>query len=133
MATMYATPLAGAPADVYRQVDVASRVVGASPHRLVSLMFEDLEAALRQAAFATEHRRFEAKSARVTKALAILFALEAALDHRAGGDLAQTLSRVYRGARGEITNASVTGDAAKLRDVAHGIAEIGGAWRQING
>jgi len=130
---MYATTLRGDPAQIYRSVDVASRVGSASPHRLIALLYEDLEVALRQAAFATERRQFEAKSQRLTKALAILFALEAGLDHVKGGDLAATLSRVYRGARERITNASVTGDADELRSVAEGVNEIAGAWKQIQG
>ena len=133
MATSYATAWRGDPAQVYRQVDAASRVGSASPHRLIAILYEDLEAALRQAAFATEQRRFEIKSARLTKAMAILFALESGLDWNKGGALAETLSRVYRGARSRIGDAGLSGDADALRDVAAGIADIADAWRQING
>lgn len=132
MATSYATAWRGDPAQVYRQIDVSSRVGSASPHRLVAILYEDLEAALRQAAFATEQRRFEIKSARITKAMAILFALEAGLDWEKGGDLSETLSRVYRGARARIGDAGLAGDAAALREVAVGIADIAAAWRQIS-
>ncbi len=127
----YATALRGDPGQVYRQVDVASRVGGATPHGLIALLYEDLMAALLQAAFACESGNHTARSQRITKALAILFSLEAGLDFTAGGDLAETLSRLYRGARERVTNASVTGDTAELRAVADGIADIADAWRQI--
>ncbi|MFW2829619.1 flagellar export chaperone FliS [Sphingomonas sp. ID0503] len=128
---MYASPLRGDPAAIYRQVDVSSRVQSASPHRLIQLLYEDLDVALRQAAFAIEKKQFEIKSARITKALAILFALEAGLDFTKGGDVAETLSRLYRGARSEVTGAGVSGDAEALRVVAANLAEIAAAWRQI--
>jgi flagellar protein FliS len=127
----YATALRGDPGQTYRSVDVASRVGGATPHGLIALLFEDLMAALRQAAFACEAGNFPARGVRITKALAILFSLEAGLDFTAGGDLAETLSRLYRGARERVANASVTGDAGELRAVADGIADIADAWRQI--
>jgi flagellar secretion chaperone FliS len=128
---MYATALRGDPGQVYRQVDVASRVGGASPHRLIGLLYEDLDVALRQAAFASDRKQFAVKSARITRALAILFALEAGLDFTQGGDLAGTLSRVYRGARQEITAASVSGSGDALRAVAAQLAEIASAWKAI--
>jgi flagellar protein FliS len=128
---MYASTLRGDPAAVYRAVDVASRVQSASPHRLIVLLYEDLDVALRQAAFAIDRRQFEIKSSRITKALAILFALEAGLDFTKGGEVAETLSRLYRGARTELTNAGVAGDAEAIRAVAANIGEIAAAWRQI--
>jgi flagellar protein FliS len=129
---MYASALRGDPAATYRAVDVASRVQSASPHRLIALLYEDLDIALRQAAFAIERRQYDTKSQRVTKALAILFALEAGLDFTKGGDLANTLSRLYRGARAEVTSAGVLGDPEALRIVATNLAEIAAAWRQID-
>lgn len=132
MSVMYATRLRADPAATYRSVDVNSRVDGASPHALIALLYEDLLRELRLAALATERRDFAARSARSTKALAILFALESGLDFDKGGDVAATLSRFYRGARESVTRASVGQDAALFRSVAANVEEIAASWRAIS-
>lgn len=76
--TRYATALAGDPAQTYRSVDLAARTGGADPHALVSLLYEEAIRALRSAAWATNNRQYAMKGERVTRATAILFALEAA-------------------------------------------------------
>lgn len=129
----YATRLRGDPGETYRQVDVASRAGGASPHQLISLLFEDLLRNLRLAALATEKRDHAIKSAKLTKALALLFALEASLDFDRGGEVAATLSRFYRGARETILRASIDLDADRLREVTASVAEIAESWQSIAG
>ncbi len=128
---MYASALLAKQGQAYQAVDINSRVGGASPHQLVGLLFDDLLIALRQAALAAEARQFEIKSARITRALSILFALEASLDFSRGGELAGTLSRVYRGAREQVARAGVDNDPATLRAVCEQLTEIAEAWRQI--
>lgn len=131
MGVMYATRLRADPAATYRSVDVGSRVAGASPHALVAMLYEDLLRELRLAAIAVERRDYAARSARSTKALAILFALESGLDFEKGGEVAATLSRFYRGARETISRASVDQDPALFRSVASNVEEIAASWRAI--
>lgn len=126
---MYASLLHRDPAQTYRQVDAAGRTAGADAPALVQLLYEELVSALRAAAWATEHRRFDQKSERVTRATAVLFALEAGLDHEAGGEVSATLARLYAGARNEILNASLGTDPAPFRAVATSLEEIAAAWR----
>mgnify|MGYP003576456337 FL=1 len=119
------------PGQIYQTVDLNSRVGGATPHGLVELLYDDLLLALRQAAFAMERGQHERKSERVTRALSVLFALEGGLDFAKGGEVAASLSSLYRGARERVTRASIANDAQTVRDVAEGIAEIAAAWKQI--
>lgn len=128
---MYATRLKGDPAETYRQIDAAGRVGDASPHALVSVLYEDLMRAVRLAALAAERGDAADRNARVTKALSLLFALEAGLDFSAGSSVADALSRFYRGARDTIMRAGLADDAAALRDAAASIGEIADSWRQI--
>ena len=128
---MYATTLTRDPFETYRSVDVASRTGGASPHALITLLYEDLLRELRLTALAIEARNHPSKSARLTKALAILFALEAGLDFDRGAEVADTLSRFYRGARDSLTRASLDSDAARVREVANNIGEIADSWKAI--
>ncbi|MBB4087148.1 flagellar export chaperone FliS [Sphingomonas carotinifaciens] len=130
---MYASALAADPAATYRQIDIVGRSTMADGPALVQLLYEELIAALRTAAWATENRQLARKSERVTRATAILFALENGLDFDQGGDLSVTLARLYAGARKQIVDASLGQDPQPFRDVATSMAEIAEAWRSIRG
>ncbi|KQM96951.1 flagellar protein FliS [Sphingomonas sp. Leaf25] len=127
----YATVLAGDPAQTYRQVDLAGRTGGADAHGLVSLLYEEAIRALRSAAWAATNYRFQMKSERVTRAMAILFALEAGLDFDKGGDLSRTLSRLYAGLRQQIADASIGDDPVPFTDAAASITDIAEAWEMV--
>ena len=126
---MYATALLRDPATTYRQMDVAGRTAGADGPALVQLLYDELFAALRAAAWATERGRHATRSERVTRATAILFALEAGLDFDGGGELSVTLARLYAGARRRVVDASIGDDPAPFREVADTLEGIAQAWR----
>lgn len=128
----YASALARDPAATYRQIDVAGRTAGASSAALVQLLYDELIAALRAAAWAAERRQYVVKSERVTRATAILFALEAGLDFLKGGDVSVTLARLYAGARRTVIDASIGNDPVPFRDTAANLAEIAQAWRTVS-
>lgn len=115
----------------YRQIDIAGRTAEADPHQLVQLLYEELDRALRVLAWATSHAQYAMKSEKATRAIAILFALEAGLDFERGGDVAVALGKVYRGAREAVINASLGNDPAPFLRAADQLAEIAGAWRSV--
>lgn len=129
----YASVLTRNPAATYRQIDVAGRIATADGAGLVQLLYDELVAALRSAAWAAERGKLAVKSERVTRATAILFALEAGLDFAKGGDLSVTLARLYAGARRTIVDASIGSDPAPFRDTATNLEEIAQAWRTVSG
>lgn len=125
----YASVLSRDPAQTYRQIDLAGRTANADGPALVQLLYEELCQALRVAAWAAENKKFAVKSERVTRATAILFALEANLDFERGGQVSTTLARVYAGARKQVIDASLGHDGTPFRQVADTLAEIAEAWR----
>ncbi|MDQ2878991.1 MAG: flagellar export chaperone FliS [Pseudomonadota bacterium] len=127
----YATMLGRNPEATYRQIDVAGRTAEADGPALVQLLYEEAIRALRSAAWAAEHRQIAMKSEKVTRATAILFALEAGLDFDRGGEVAVTLAKLYAGARGRVVEASIGQDPAPFRDVAATLEEIADAWRTV--
>ncbi|MFT3977204.1 MAG: flagellar protein FliS [Sphingomonas bacterium] len=129
----YANALLRNPAQTYREIDLAGRTANADGPALVSLLYEELIQALRVAAYATERGQLATRSERVTRATAILFALEANLDFEKGGEVSKTLARLYAGARSEVVRASIGRDGAPFRAVADNMAEIAGAWAQARG
>lgn len=125
---IYASALARDPAATYRQIDVAGRTAVADGPALVQLLYEELVGALRAAAHAAENGNYRAKSERVTRATAILFALEAGLDFDGGGAVSVTLSRLYAGARATVLDAATGSDPRPFRATADTLADIAGAW-----
>ena len=96
---------------------------------LVQLLYEELVSALRAAAWAVENNQLRTKSERVTRATAILFALESGLDFERGGDVSATLARLYAGIRRTVVDASVGTDPTPFRAAATSLNEIADAWR----
>jgi flagellar protein FliS len=127
----YASALGRDPEATYRRIDLAGRTAEADGPALVQLLYDELVRALRVAAWAIDHGNFAMKSDKITRATAILFALEAGLDFTAGGELSHTLARVYGGARRTIIEASMGQDPAPFLGVASDLEEIAQAWRTI--
>ena len=127
----YATALARDPAATYRQIDVAGRTSGQDAHALVDLMYKECVAALRAAAWALEMGQPTVKSERLSRATAVLFALEAGLDFELGGQVSRTLATLYHGLRQQILGASLGRDPAPLRDAADSLEDIAGAWSMV--
>jgi flagellar protein FliS len=127
----YATTLARDPAATYRQIDLAGRTATSDPHALAGMLYDEGVSALRAAAWAAEHRKFDVKSERVARATAVLFALEAGLDFERGGDVSRTLANFYHGLRQQILKGSLGTDPRPFRDAADSLAEIAGAWSSL--
>ena len=129
----YASRILRDPRETYRQVDLASRTGGATPHQLIAILYEDALRELRLGALAIDAKDHAAKSARLTKAVALLFALESGLDFDKGGSVADALSRFYRGCRDAVMRASIENNAALVRDVIGNLTEIADSWKAIGG
>lgn len=127
----YASRIGRDPEATYRQVDAAGRTGEADPHALVALLYDELIRALRATAYAAQHGQQRVRSEKATRAIAILFALEAGLDFDRGGEVSKTLSRLYQGARQTVINASLGSDPAPFAEVADNLQEIADAWRQV--
>ncbi len=120
------------PVKAYQDVDLASRIESAAPHRLVAMLYDDLAitlAVMERAVQAGETRCLVRQHERATS---LLLMLETSLDPVGGGDLAVSLGRIYRQMRRRLA-AGRTGDAAAIKHVAEGIANLSAAWAGIGG
>lgn len=133
MSTAYASAMGRNPEATYRQIELAGQTAEADGPALVQLLYDQAIRALRGAAWAAENGNYAMKSDKVTRATAILFALEAGLDFVAGGTVAPALAKLYAGARHTVVNASIGSDPRPFRDVADTLDEIGAAWRSVRG
>lgn len=115
----------------YRQVQQESRVAAADPVELVAMLYEELETALGVLVVLARQQRSLATIDPAHRARMLLIALDAGLDHAAGGDLAQSLSQIYNSMRRRFDGAVIIGDVGGLMEIAEGVASLRAAWEQI--
>jgi flagellar protein FliS len=115
----------------YQSVDLASRIEGASPHRLVQIMFDELLKALDALAVAVARRDLSQRAQRQSRALAILNGLETSLDFERGGEIAAGLAAIYRQARRTLIEACRADDAEAIGRARQQLGEIASAWTAI--
>lgn len=123
----------------YRDVDLGSKVEGASPHRLIAILFEELGRTLdtiaatlaRPAPVGVGGAMRPGLPERRARAVSILCALEGSLDHDAGGALSRDLAAVYRQARRLVETGVSSGDPVAIAEARAMIGEIAEAWASI--
>ena len=114
----------------YRDIDVAARVHSASPHGLVTIMFDELLRAVDALRAAERTVGRSQQSATQARAVSILHGLEAALDYQRGGEIAANLGRIYSEGRRLIAIGGAARGGA-LDQVRQMIGDIAGAWTEI--
>jgi flagellar protein FliS len=120
-------------ASAYRTIGVETGVDGASPHRLVAMLFEGFGDALAQARTALARREIDAKCRAITKAVRIVDeGLRANLDTTAGGKLAEDLAALYAYVTMRLTQANLHNDPAVLEECASLMEPVRSAWAAID-
>ena len=115
----------------YQSVDLASRLEGASPHRLVAIMYEELLKALDTMGAAIRQRDIVKRGRTQARALSILHGLEGSLDFERGAEIAAGLATVYREARRLVVNGGRENDGEQIVRARDMLGEISGAWAAI--
>lgn len=121
----------GAARNSYQNIDLSSRIEGASPHRLVAILFDELLKALDAMAAAAQRGDRGQLGVRQSRALSILHGLESSLDMQSGGEVAQSLALIYGEARRLTLVAGREGDAEQVMKVRAMLEEISSAWDEI--
>ena len=129
---MYSAPARFGAARSYRNVDLTSRVEGATPHALVGILFEELLKSLDAMIVAMRRGDFTQRASRQGRSLSILHGLEASLDHERGADIARDLALIYREARRRIMDGSRNNDMAQVEKAREMLNEIATAWERIS-
>ena len=119
-------------AAAYKRVAADTGVQSASPHQLVSLLFDALLQSLARARGALETGDIAAKGMAIGKAVRILEeGLKAGLNMEQGGELAQNLRGMYSYSILRLTHANLRNDAAALAEVSALIEPVADSWKQI--
>ncbi len=128
---MYTPPSARVSA-AYRQVDLNSQVMSASPHGLIGLLFTELRACLAGARGAMERKDVTAKVRLISKTIRLLDeGLIAGLDMQAGGALAENLHKLYSYCLVRLTQANAQNDVAAIDEVLNALQPVMDGWSEI--
>ena len=124
---MFSNPIA-----TYQQMEIESDVRGADPHRLIVLLFDGAESALKQAKAHIAADNVVGKSESIMKAVEIILdGLSASLNLEEGGELASNLRALYSYMVSRLIHANIHKDAAAITEVQNLLGEIAGAWREM--
>lgn len=121
--------------NAYSKIGVETDVANASPHKLISMLFEG---ALLSVAAARSHmlrkdvKDIAAKGAAISRAIGIIDeGLKVSLDDKVGGELAQNLKALYEYMCQRLLEANLQNDVEKLNEVGRLLSGLKGAWDSI--
>ena len=122
----------GAAGNLYSQVGVETGVASATPHHLVTLLFDGFMEALAQGRGAMRSGQTEAKGLALGRAVRIVEeGLRAGLDLHAGGNLARDLDELYTYLTMRLTLANIRNDEAMLDECQRLVQPLREAWAAI--
>lgn len=116
----------------YREVGVETGVSNASAHQLVLMLFDGFLESVTQARGAIASRNIETKCRAIIRAVRIVDeGLNAGLNLKEGGQLAQDLHQLYNYIALRLTQANLHNDAAALEECARLIEPVRAGWIAI--
>lgn len=118
-------------ASAYNRVAVNARVEVATPHELITMLYDGLLGTLAQAKGAMERNDIEAKGKALSKCVGLLGeGLRASLD-TSTGELAINLSNLYDYCIRRLVDANIHNEVAAIDEVRNLIEPIADSWKAI--
>lgn len=119
--------------NAYAQISVDGSVATASPHKLITMLFDGALLSIATARGHMQRNEIPAKGAAISKAIAIIDeGLKLSLDKKAGGDLAEKLDALYEYMCLRLLFANLKNDPQPLDEVASLLNELKSAWVEID-
>lgn len=116
----------------YAQVSVESAVMSASPHQLITMLFDGASSALVRARLFMQQGNIAAKGEAIGKAIDIIEnGLKGGLDPQQGGELVENLGALYDYMVRRLLQANLRNDIEAISEVERLLGDIASAWKQI--
>lgn len=116
----------------YAQVDLHSKVAGATPHQLITMLFEGAHSAIVRARLYFENGNIAKRGEMISKAINIIDnGLRSALDFDKGQQIALDLDALYRYMSRTLLNANLNNDSSQLAHVDEILMNIADTWKEI--
>jgi flagellar secretion chaperone FliS len=116
-------------ANAYARVGVETGVMGASPHRLIVMLYQGARQAIAQARMHVQQGNVPARGEAIGKAIQIVESgLQQSLNLEAGGEIAERLNALYSYMSRRLLEANVKQSEAMLVEVDGLLATLEEAW-----
>ncbi|QPQ25828.1 flagella export chaperone FliS [Lonsdalea populi] len=117
----------------YAQVGLESGVMSASPHKLITMLFDGAISALIRADIFMEQGDTVEKGNAITKAIRIIDSgLLASLDMEKGGEISTNLAQLYDYMIRQLLHANLHNDRALLENITELLRGIADSWKEIS-
>lgn len=115
----------------YRNIQVDAGVAGASPHRLIEMLYEGLLERIAQLKGAIEQNNIELKHLKVNQATSIVLGLRESLSDD-DNEISQNLAGLYDYIQRQLWSANVNNSTVLLDECTSLVVEVSSAWREIS-
>ena len=116
-------------ANAYARVGVETGVMGASPHRLIVMLYQGARQAIAQARMHVQQGNVPARGEAIGKAIQIVESgLQQSLNLEAGGEIAERLNALYSYMSRRLLEANIKQSEAMLVEVYGLLATLEEAW-----
>lgn len=127
---MFGSPQRGV--NAYAKVGIETGVTSASPHKLIVMLFDGALVSLSGAMNHMKSGNIAEKGAAISKTIMIIDSgLRAALDKKAGGEIAEGLDALYEYMGSRLLQANLKNDITILEEVQRLLNELRSAWNAI--
>ncbi|MBB1624509.1 flagellar export chaperone FliS [Achromobacter sp. UMC71] len=114
----------------YADIGLETQVLGATPERLITLLYLGARAAIGQARIHMQEGRIAERGAAISKAIKIVDeGLKTGLNMEAGGDIAANLARLYDYIVRTLLMANLKADPEQLDIADRLLADLAEAWQ----
>ena len=119
-------------ANAYARVSLQSKLAGATPHQLITMLFDGAHSAILQAAIHFENGNVAQRGKMISKAINIIDnGLRAALDHEKGQSIAADLEQMYEYMSRTLLEANLRNDPQQLKHVDNLLVKLAETWKEI--
>lgn len=124
-------------ASAYTKVGTESGAMSASPHQLITMLFDGAKTAITMARHHMANQEISAKGNAISKAINIVenglkVSLDAEAGGKAGAELVANLSALYDYIAQRLMYANLRNDSTLLDEVDRLLDNISSAWREID-
>lgn len=112
----------------YKSVDLRATAETASPHRLITMLFDGALGALAKAKGAIGREQIQERTQHLNKASEIIVGLRGSLDLEKGGEVAENLDALYDYMTRTVMQANRNNNATQVQEVMNLLLEVKQGW-----
>lgn len=116
----------------YSQVGLESQLAGATPHQLISMLYDGAHNAILRAKIYFENGNIAKRGEMISKAINIIDnGLRSVLDHQQGKEIAQEFEMLYEYMSRTLLECNLRNDPDKLAHVDELLMNLANTWKEI--